>query len=403
MKLLFYLKRNALLQNGYAPIMGRITIGRARASFSTRQAISPLAWDTLQHRAIGRNREMIRINRALDHLYERAMQCYELLCAEHPNPTPAMVRDRLFAADLSQVSLLELFARHNATLQQQVGLDRSLSTFYKYHSVELHLRGYLQAHYRRDDLFLGELDRNFLLGFHAYLLRELSCQKNTVWVYLTALKHVLTKARSEGYPIVDLFADYKLRCEYVARNFLSTEELIRLVGLKGLSSTHRLIRDCFLFSCFTGLSFIDLKQLRRANVRSLGRQRWIETARRKTGAPVQVCLFELPLAILRKYMPASPLQPIFPLPSNSWCNRCLAELMQRAGIEKRITFHAARHTFATTLTLSQGIPIELISKMLGHSSIRTTQIYATVTYDHLDTVMSRLSKSLDPIGARWRA
>lgn len=402
-KILFYIKRSALLRNGTAPIMCRVTINGLRTQLSTQLSVAPTAWDVAQSRAIGRSAEMIRINRELDALYERLECCYNELLRTSPVITPEMVRMRYYEGDRQNETLLGYFRRHNESFLRQVGLDRSRSTYYKYHSVEVHLSRYLPQAYGRCDRYLCELDRNFLVGFHGYLLREMGRRKNTVWVYLTALKHVLKQARKDGYILPDLFADYKLHSEFVHRNFLTTQELTRLIDLEPLSPARQLIRDGFLFSCFTGLSFIDLKQLRLSNIHRIGRQSWIETTRRKTGSQVQVRLFELPNAILRKYMPKDGSEPIFPLPSNSWCNRCLAELIHQAGISKRITFHAARHTFATTLTLSQGIPIETIAKLLGHRNIRTTQIYATVTHDYLDSEMNRLSKRIDPIGARWRA
>lgn len=293
--------------------------------------------------------------------------------------------------------------RHNEAVNRQVGVDRSRSTYYKYRSVEVHLENYLPRYYGRGDLPLSELDHDFLVGFHGYLLHEAGRRKNTVWVYLTAFKHVLSQARAKGLPVADLFADYKLRSEHVERNFLSTQELNRLSGLVKLTPSMRLVRDSFLFSCFTGLSFIDIKRLRMSNIQRVGRQWWIETTRCKTGSRVQVRLFDLPYAILRKYMPDGYAETIFPLPSNSWCNHCLEVLMKMAGITKRITFHAARHTFATTLTLSQGMSIETISKLLGHRNIRTTQIYATITHDHLDNEMNRLSKRIETLCARWQA
>lgn len=403
LKILFFIKRSALLRNGTAPIMCRITINGIRTQLSTQLSISPASWDVSQNRAIGRSAEMIRVNRALDAIYERLETCYYELLHNHPVVTPDMLRTRYYEGDRQSETLLGYFHRHNEHFLRQVGLDRSRSTYYKYRSVETHLRHYLPQAYGRSDRYLCELDRDFLVGFHGYLLREMGRRKNTVWVYLTALKHVLNQARKEGFVLPDLFADYKLHSEFVHRNFLTIQELTRLIDLDALTPSKQLIRDSFLFSCFTGLSFIDLKLLRLANIHRIGRQHWIETTRRKTGSQVQVRLFELPNAILRKYMPQDGQTPIFPLPSNSWCNRCLAELIRKAGISKRITFHAARHTFATTLTLSQGIPIETIAKLLGHRNIRTTQIYATVTHDYLDSEMNRLSKRIDPIGARWKA
>ena len=306
------------------------------------------------------------------------------------------------ATNAAKPQLLEFFQQHNASVYRRIGLDCSRSTYYKYHSVALHLERYLRELCGCSDLPLDAFDRDLVVGFHAYLLRDLHCSKNTVWIYLNALKRVLTLARKRGLSYNDPFSDYKIQGEYVRRNFLTTNELMRLVSLDGLSPSVRLVRDAFLFSCFTGLSFIDIKLLRREHIRQFGARCWIETTRRKTGVQVQVRLFDLPLAILKKYASDDPMAPIFCLPSNSWCNACLERLMRRVGIMKHITFHAARHTFATTLTLSQGLPIETIAKLLGHRNIRTTQIYATVTHDYLDSEMNRLSKRIDPIGARWR-
>ena len=393
-----------MLRNGQAPIMGRITINGVRAQFSTRLSVSPAAWDMTQSRAVGRTSEILYVNCELDAIRRRIEQCYTMLLGESGRVTSAMVRNRYLANDTShEMTLLAFLRRHNESVSRSVGVDRSRSTYYKYRSVEVHLEHYLPRCYGRGDLLLSELDRDFLVGFHGYLLREAGRRKNTVWVYLTALKHVLAQARSKGLPVADLFADYKLRSEHVERNYLSTAELNRLSGLSTLSPSLRLVRDCFLFSCFTGLSFVDMKQLRRTNLRRVGQQWWIETTRRKTGSQVQVRLFDLPNAILHKYMPEEHTQAIFPLPSNSWCNHCLSLLMKQAGIAKRITFHCARHTFATTLTLSQGMSIETISKLLGHSNIRTTQIYATITREHLGNEMNRLSKRLDALCVRWQA
>lgn len=402
-KVLFYLKRGALLRNGHAPIMGRITINGVRAQFTTRLSLPPAAWDVAQNRAIGRTAEILFVNRELDAMRSRLELQYTALRREAREVTPAMLRDRLFAGEASHETLLGYLRRHNELVSRQVGVDRSRSTYYKYRSVEVHLERYLARCSDRCDLPLAELDRDFLVGFHGYLLREAGRRKNTVWVYLTALKHVLAQARAKGLPVADLFADYKLRSERVERNFLSTAELNRLSGLAKLPPSMRLVRDGFLFSCFTGLSFIDLKRLRLNNIRRVGRSWWIETTRCKTGSRVQVRLFDLPCAILRKYMPVGCSEAIFPLPSNSWSNHCLELLMKKAGIAKHITFHAARHTFATTLTLSQGLSIETISKLLGHSNIRTTQIYATITHDYLDSELNRLSKRLDTLCARWQA
>lgn len=214
---------------------------------------------------------------------------------------------------------------------------------------------------------------------------------------MIALKHILMLARSKGYMNKDLFANYKLQSEFVTRNYLSMSEINKLMQYEGDTPTLQLIRDAFLFSCFTGLSYIDIKDLTLENIQQVNKQLWISTTRRKTGSEVNVRLFEVPYNILLKHRPMTRNKRIFALPSNGWCNACLDKIMSEIGIMKQITFHSARHTFATTITLSQGVAIETISKLLGHKNIRTTQIYATITHSQLDGEMERLSKRINSL------
>lgn len=401
-KVLFYIKRNALLRSGRAPIMGRVTIAGQRAQFSTRLSVAPGAWDVGLNRVLGRSSEVARINRELETMRLELENCYDELRYVNPHVTPVEVRDRFLGQTIRQESILSLFELHNERYRRQIGITRSASSCYKYDAVLQHLRGYLAHKSPTGDMPLAQLNRDFVIDFHGYLLRVAQCHKNTVWVYLTAMKHVLAEARNEGVVMNDPFADYRLRNEYVHRSYLTEEELARLIALKELSPGMQLVRDAFLFSCFTGLSFVDLRALEVRHVVQFEEHCWIETSRQKTGQQVQVRLSELPLAIIEKYAPEDA-GLIFPLPSNSWCNRCLVRLMKLAEIGKRITFHAARHTFATTLTLSKGMPIEAISKLLGHSSIRTTQIYANITRTQLNREFSRLSPQLDAFKRRWKA
>ena len=278
-----------------------------------------------------------------------------------------------------------------------VGTSRSKTTYYKYRSVYNHLENYISGKYERRDLPFRDLDREFLTGFHQYIAQECGHKKNTTWIYMIALKHILMLARGRGYLTTDLFANYKLHSEFVTRNYLSITEIRRLIRLDLDDVTLLLVRDAFLFSCFTGLSYIDLCTLTPEHIRQEGKQMWISTTRCKTGSEVNVRVFAIPYAILLRYNPMNRTKRIFNLPSNGWCNICLDRIMSLAGISRHITFHSARHTFATTITLSQGIAIETISKLLGHRNIRTTQIYATITHSKLDGDMERLSKRLDTL------
>lgn len=270
------------------------------------------------------------------------------------------------------------------------GVSRSKSSYYKYRSVYRLLAAYVRERCRRADIPFRELDKRFLAGFHQYIARESPHKKNTAWVYMIAFKHILMLARSRDLLSADLFAGYRLRSEFVTRDYLTETEIRRLMLLAPTDRTQRLVLDAFLFSCFTGLSYIDIRQLKPANIRYTQGQLWIGTTRRKTGSEVYVRLFAVPNAILSRYLTDAADEPIFALPSNGWCNACLRRLLPEAGIVRPITFHVARHTFATTITLSQGVAIETISKLLGHRNIRTTQIYAAVTHAKLEGDMERL-------------
>lgn len=322
-------------------------------------------------------------------------KCYESLLDHAQRLTPNAVKNLFFGREQHREQLLGFFRRHNEEFGRMVGINRSKATFYKYRCVCNHLESYIRTRYGRDDLEFGELDREFLYGFHRHISGACGCSKNTIWIYMIALKHILAQARSRGYLKADLFAGYKIRSERVLRGYLSIEEIRRLIRLDLPDRTQRLIRDAFLFGCFTGLSYVDIRQLTPQNIQYQDRQIWICTSRCKTASEVSVRLFPVAEAILSRHLPVPEDGRIFDLPTNGWCNACLQVVLQQAGISRHITFHCSRHTFATTITLSQGVAIETICKLLGHKNIRTTQIYATLTHAKLANDMELLSERLE--------
>lgn len=397
-RILFYVKRTAPLRDGSLPVMGRITINGQRSQFSTHLSVPCDRWDVQRGCMTGRSRVAMHVNARLESIRFSVERCYyEARCYESGNVTPEMVRERFLGSLSPRETLLGFFRRHNEAFGRMVGVSRSRATYNKYRCVYLHLERYLHGRLSLPDLELSAVDRDFVAGFHAYIAQECSHRKNTVWVYLTALKHVVTQARNRGYLERDPFADYRFKGEPVPRNVLSMEEIRLVALLEPESAMLRLVRDAFLFSCFTGLSYADLCRLTGRNIECSDGQLWLNTSRRKTGTEVSIRLFAVPCSILRARLPASPDEPIFPLPSNGWCNRCLELVMSRAGIGKPLTFHCARHTFATTVTLAQGVAIETIAKLLGHKNIRTTQIYASVTHSHLRDELDRLARRLDEV------
>ena len=393
-RILFYIKRTAPDRSGRVPVMVRITINGERAQFSTQQHVDPRLWDTHAGRAAGRSAAATRINGRLSDIRQRIEQCDHTLLLHEGGVSASRVREAYFGGSAADRSLLGFFRRHNDDFRRMVGINRSRATLYKYESVYKLLQSYVRMRYGRNDIPFADLDMNFPAEFHRYIAHEVPHEKNTVWVYMIALKHILALAHDRNHLTSNPFSGYKLHRSPVVRDYLTESELQDLLHIEPADAMQRLVLDAFLFSCFTGLSYIDLRRLTPRNIRSTSERSWICTTRSKTGTEVYVRLFDIPLAILSKYRTEATADPIFPLPSNGWCNVCLRRILQKAGIQRPVTFHAARHTFATTITLSQGIPIESISRMLGHRNIRTTQIYAAITHAQLDNDMDRLSGKL---------
>ena len=331
-KVLFYIKKNAPLRNGNTPIMGRITINGQRTQLSTQLSVNPNLWDVSMGRAAGRSAVASHVNEQLSQIRFHIERCYNTLFYEHALVTPKMVKEMYFGNDQRNETLLAFFRHHNEEFSRMVGISRSKTTYYKYRCVYKHLENYVNDKFNRKDLLFKELDKEFLTGFHHYIAQECGHKKNTTWIYMIAFKHILMLARSRGHMAKDLFANYKLRSEFVARNYLSMTEIRKLIRLDLDDMTLQLVRDAFLFSCFTGLSYIDLCTLTPQHIQQDGKQLWISTTRRKTGSAVNVRIFAIPYTILLKYKPMQRNARIFRLPSNGWCNICLERIMSLAGI-----------------------------------------------------------------------
>lgn len=393
-KILFYIKRSALLRNGCAPIMARITINGERAQLTTNQCVKPEKWDAAKGRVRGRSADVQQINLELEAMRSRIMHCYDRIIATSEPPTPFKIKDMYLGGNIGRQMILEFFRNYIDEFKSMVGVSRSRSSYYKYRCVYKHLEMFIAERHNAADWPFYRIDRRFIADFHAYIGSSKRFKHNTVWVYMIALKHIMMLARSRGYLRSDIFLNYRLHSEFVPRNYLSLDELRQLVATDIENDSLRLVRDLFVFSCYTGLSYIDIRNLRFDNLQSIDNEIWINTSRCKTGTEVGVRLFDIPLAIIARWSSLERDGKIFRVPSNGYCNNCLREIMIIAGIERKVTFHTGRHTFATSVTLGQGVRIETISKLLGHKNIRTTQIYASVTHSSVRSEMNRLQKRI---------
>lgn len=292
------------------------------------------------------------------------------------------------------MGVLAFFAKHNAEFGEKVGYGRAKGTYARYCVVYRHLEKYILERYGKSDLSFNVLQRTFVSGFDTWLRSRKALSPNSVWGYMIAFKHVLAVAQQDGLMTVNPFCSYVNSYSPVDRGYLSEEELVRLMDTPVRTVMEERVRDLFVFAAFTGLAYIDIKNLREENVRRyFDGHWWVITRRQKTSVESNVRLLDVPLRLVEKYRGTLPDGRLFPVPSNNCCNENLRHLAARCGIRTHLTFHVGRHTFAT-LALNRGMPVESLSRILGHTNIRTTQIYAKITARKLSQDMEALAGSL---------
>lgn len=396
-KILFYLKKNAPKKDGSVPIMGRITINGKVAQFSTKLSIHPKKWDITYSRISGRSKEATEVNQKLDVIRVRINACYNRLLEYDNFVTAHRVKNAFLGIDTADNTLLVLYKKHNDEFEQQVGKTKSRTTFNKHNITFKYLQEFILYQYNLKDITFQELKESFITDFQKFLINRKNLKNNSVVVYLKSLKRIIGLAISKDLIHKNPFSRHKLSFEATDRAFLTEEELEHFSTVV-LENKHRdFIRDLFVFCCFTGLSYIDLKNLKQDEIqRFWDKSLWIIKKRQKTNTRFSVRLLDTPLRIIEKYKGFADDDLVFNVPSHSSCIYNLEKIRQKAEIDKHITFHVSRHTCAT-LFLSKNVPIESVSKMLGHTNIRTTQIYARVTNKKISEDMERLANELKQI------
>lgn len=395
-KIFFYTKRTQMLKCGKVSIMCRISINSLTCAFSTHLAVEAKQWDRIRCRVRGRGEASRRINDSLDNISYTLYEHYQHLLRTGEEITPQAIRQAYWGKCDKSDGIIAFFRDHNVEFEKMVGTIRRPSTLYKYRYVCNHLEEFILTTFHVADIPLQKMSRDFIYRFHEWLITVRHCNINTVRTYLTAFKHIMMLAVRQGYIAKNPFLGYELRSESSNRSFLMLDEIYRLSLIPTLSDTETIVRDAFLFCCFTGLAYTDVVRLTMNDIIAEGRGCHLVIHRMKTHTAVKVPLLQKPLQILEKYQSSNKNYTIFPLPSNCWCNKLLENMVKRAEINKHVTFHAARHTFATTITLAHGVSIETVSHMLGHTDIKTTQIYAKVLGSTIDHEMLRVSNHLTP-------
>ena len=397
---IFYLKKSKVKKDGTSPIMGRITVDGTQAQFSCKVSIEAKLWGIKGGRAIGKSITARDINRALDKLRATITKHYQEIMERDNFVTAEKVRNAFQGLEYRKHTLITLYDDFLTDYAQKVecGL-KSKRTLQKYHAVYKHLKSFLQTRHHLSDIALKEIQPTFATDFETFLLTYCHLSHNTVWLYSFPVRMLMYRAVENGWLVRYPFSDYNISQQRLERVFLTKEEISQLIDVPKLTPEQTFIRDMFLFCTFTGLAYIDLKNLREENiVRSpLDGDVWIRTRRQKTSVEVNVKLLDIPLQILDKYSGLSNNGYLFPIPSHVYCCNLLKTIIKKCGIDKHVTWHVARHTMATVVCLSNGMPIESVSCLLGHKCITSTQIYAKITNEKLGREIDTLSTKLTDI------
>lgn len=358
-KVLFYVN-GSKEKNGIVPIMGRVTINGSVAQFSCKQSIHKDLWDVKGNRAKGKSKESRDINLALDNIKAQIIKHYQRISDREAFVTAEMVRNAYQGIGTEYETLLRAFDKENEAFAKRVGKDRSLSTYQKYLTVRKYLAEFIKVHYKRTDIAMNELTEDFIRDYCLYLRNEVGLAQSSVWIYSIPLKHIVTTAHYNGKIARNPFAQYKVDPDHKERGFLTEEELQAFTTIELNNPDLELARDLFVFGCWTGISFIDIKNLTTENITMLGGSPWIVSKRQKTGVPFQIKLMDIPMQIIKRYEPYRISNNLFNIGSHDTINKRIKEVAKMCGIEKRTSFHLSRHTFAV-LALNYGMPIESVS------------------------------------------
>lgn len=392
-KVLFYVN-GSKEKNGIVPIMGRVTINGTVAQFSCKQSILKTLWDVKGNKAKGKSVEARNINLALDNIKAQIIKHYQKLSDREAFVTAEMVRNAYQGIGSEYETLVRAFDKDCANFLKRVGKDRTIGTYKVMVRSRNYVAAFIKSFYKRTDMSMLELTPDFIKEFAAYLTNERGLKNATIWLHCMWLKGVVMRAHFNGLIPRNPFAQFHISPNIKEREYLTEEELKTLMTHEFADAKLSYIRDIFVFASFTALSFVDVKELTTDDIVEVNGEKWILSKRHKTKVPFQVKLLDIPLQIIKRYEEFQTDKSVFPN-LNYWsiC-KPLKKMIKECGITKDISFHCARHGFAT-LALSKGMPIESVSRVLGHTNIVTTQLYAKITTQKIDHDLTMFGDKLN--------
>lgn len=381
-KVLFYLRKSKVNAQGLMPIFQRITVNGQRFDVSTGHYVEEVKWLSEASRIKGNSEEARTINGQLDLLKSEVYETEKRLFMSQTEITFEIFKNEHQGKNERVRLLIPIFKDHNRKIKELVGFEYSPGTLERYETSLKHTIDFMQWKHNISDISITKIDHAFITEYEFYLRSVRKCANNTAVKYIKNFKKIIRICMANGWLDKDPFANYKSKVKEVIRQYLTEEEIQTIIDKEFISERLELVRDIFIFSCFTGLAYIDVKQLTKIHISfGIDGDKWIFTTRQKTETISKIPLLPMAQSILAKYEnhPVCANDgTLLPILTNQKMNAYLKEIADVCGINKELTFHIARHTFATTVTLSNGVPIETVSKMLGHTNLKTTQHYAKI-------------------------
>jgi site-specific recombinase XerD len=380
--ILFYIKRAKANSQGISPIYARVTVESKRFEFSTMKYVNIEKWSVEGNKVKGSSEEARTINSHLDYLKNQVLEAEKRLFKKDSKVTSESLKSEMFGCQERTHTLIPIFIDHNNKIKALIGKEYAPGTLERYETSLKHTKDFLMWKYNITDIDILKIDHAFISDYEFYLRTVRNCANNTAVKYIKNFNKIIKICLANHWLDKNPFANYKSKVKEVDRVYLSEEEIQEIINKDFGTDRLSLVRDIFLFSCFTGLAYIDVKNLTKTHI-SIGidGEKWIFTHRQKTESASKIPILPVTQIIIDKYEnhpQAGNQDKLLPILSNQKMNAYLKEIAAVCKINKELTFHIARHTFATTVTLTNGVPIESVSKMLGHKNLRTTQHYAKV-------------------------
>lgn len=378
----FFIKKTKLLSNGEAPIRLRIKVNGIAVESQIKRSVPPNQWDQATESSKGRDRKASELNEYIRMLKLKALTIHRDLEMSGKFFTSRLIMNTLYNADDNKRTLLSVFRKHNDDCRKLIGIDYVKITITRFDNCCKYLGVLIQQKFGKEDVNLNEIDSEFVRDFEMFLKVERGCQQNTVIRYMKCFKKIINLAIANEWMTRNPFAGIKFQAKEVIKEVLTKEEIERIMAKQFDMQHLEYVRDVFIFCVFSGLAYIDVNNLRAEHItKDNNGDIWIRKAREKTDNMCNIPLLKIPQMILEKYKDHPIRQKtgaLLPVTSNQKMNSYLKEIATRCDIKKNLTTHVARHTAASVVFLANGVSIENVAKMLGHSDIRMTQHYAKV-------------------------